>query len=168
MDSCHNSNNIVGVAKDEGFLDHTGMELNLDSFLVNVRGLKTGYGPSIADQLINTGVKCVSTPVDSARHEMEIIQFDGQENKSNNQDDADPIGHDKVNNDAHLYSKTIDGYDFGTMSSFPDDTICGSVNGIIGLGKGDDDVLGHLIEDLPNPFISLHLSADSDDCMLAI
>jgi len=77
---------------------------------------------------------------------------------------------DKVNNDIHLGSKTINGYGFGAISSFPDEfyPICGSVDGIIGLGKGDDNILGHLIKDLPNPVISLYLNAESDDYMLDI
>jgi len=77
---------------------------------------------------------------------------------------------DKVHNDIHLGSKTINGYEFGAISSFPDEfyPICGSVDGIIGLGKGDDNILGHLIKDLPNPVISLYLNAESDDYMLDI
>ena len=56
---------------------------------------------------------------------------------------------------AFMQVQTIDGCDFGATSSFPDEfhPICGSANDIIGSGKWDDDVLGHLIEDWHNTFI---------------
>jgi len=82
------------------------------------------------------------------------------------------ISGDAVTSNVHLGSVTINEIEFGAISTFPDEfyPICGSVDGVIGLGKGDGGILSRIIKDgsLPNPIISLYLNVEADDFMIDI